>query len=396
MPLPIYLDHNATTPLAPEAAEAMRECYQRPFLNPASQHSFGREARRRLESAREQVGAILGAKTAAIDADQVIFTSGGTEANHLAIRGLAEAAARRNPPALDERPHLVVSSLEHPSVSALADQMGASGWRVDRLDADAQGRVRVDQLPRLIRPETRLVSVMLAQNETGVIQPIAEIAEICRQSGVAFHTDAAQAVAKIPVDFRALGAAALSASPHKFNGPVGAGILLLRHGVELAPQQFGGFQQGALRPGTESVALAVATARALELWHDDQAARAIHLHAVRDHFEALLTSSEVGVVVIGRDAPRIPNTSNLAFPGLNRQALFMALDQSGVACSTGSACASGSSEPSPVHLAMGLDDSLISSALRFSFGAATTLDEAAEAARRILFCCNSLRRQKHP
>lgn len=394
MDQPIYLDHNATTPLAPEVAEAMRECYLTPALNPASQHAFGRQARRTLEAARERIGELLGARIATSDADQVVFTSGGTEANNLALFGLKGAGETHSSRPVSPAPHAIVSAIEHPSVSTVEDEMERRGWQIDRLGVDTQGEVRVDQLENLLRPQTRFVAVVLGQNETGVLQPVAEIAAVCARHGVPCHSDAAQVVGKLPVDFGGLGVTTLSAAAHKFHGPLGIGVLLIRHGTELRPQLFGGFQQGGLRPGTESVALAVGMCRALELWHSEREARAARLRQLRDRFEAAVVEAWPNAIIIGRAAPRLPHTSNIAFVGLDRQALFMALDQAGVACSTGSACASGSSEPSPALLAMGLNRAVVGSALRFSLGATTSGQEVDEASRRISRCCNELGRQK--
>lgn len=403
----IYLDHNATTPVLPEVVEAMRACYEEPYLNPASQHEYGRRARRTLEAARERIAELLGAKTTGIDADQVLFTSGGTEANNLAVRGLLASRMgrlRRDPPLsgavdstesrLAESVHLIVSLLEHPSIAALADELASQGVQVDRLTANSDGVLQAAELSKLLRPGTRLLAAMLGQNETGVLQPIAELATTCAKHNVLVHTDAAQVIGKIPVDFRKLGVATMTVAAHKFHGPVGIGALLVRHGVELRPQLVGGFQQASLRPGTEPVALAVGLCRALELWHDEGEARVARLRQLRDHFEKQILAGWPSAVVIGRRAERLPQTSNIAFVGLDRQALFMALDQAGVACSTGSACASGSSEASPAHVAMGLEPALAKAALRFSFGATSTVADADEASCRILRCCNNLGRQK--
>jgi cysteine desulfurase len=235
---------------------------------------------------------------------------------------------------------------------------------------------------------------MLGQNETGVLQPVAELAAIAAKQGVPLHTDAAQVVGKLPVDFRALGVATMTVAAHKFHGPVGIGALVIRHDIQLQPQLFGGFQQAGLRPGTESVALAVGMCRALELWHAEHHERVTRMRELRDRFERAILVGWPAAIVIGAHADRLPHTSNIAFVGLDRQALFMALDQSGVACSTGSACASGSSETSPVLLAMGCTHAVSSSALRFSLGATTTAALIDEATRRILHCCNNLRREK--
>jgi cysteine desulfurase len=237
-----------------------------------------------------------------------------------------------------------------------------------------------------------LASIMLASNETGVLQPIAEAAAICRRHGVLLHTDATQVVGKLPVNFTELGVDALTATAHKFHGPLGVGILLLRHGVQLAPTMHGGFQQAGLRPGTESVALAIGMLTAIELWQREADARRERMTMLRDRFERAIRTGWPAAFVIGDQSPRLPHTSNIALVGLNRQALVMALDLAGVACSSGSACASGSSEPSPTLLAMGLPEEQISASVRFSLGASTTAAEIDEAARRILNVCNNLRR----
>jgi cysteine desulfurase len=400
----IYLDHNATTPVLPEVGEAMRACWAQPLLNPASQHGFGRAARRAVEDARERIGELLGAGPA----DRVVFTSGGTEANNLAVSGLCRVGTAhqlrdQNSPKragdLVGSAHptrVIVSTIEHPSVAALVEQLERSGYDVARLGADRNGVIRAAELGDLLQARASVVAAMLANNETGVVQPVAELAAIFGENGVPLHTDAAQAAGKLPIDFRKLGAATLTIAAHKFGGPVGIGALLVRNDIELQPQLFGGFQQAGTRPGTEAVALAVGMRTALELWEANRAMWTAHLRQLRDHFEEQLLAAgaleSCRPVVIGASAERLPHTSNIAFVGLDRQQLFLALDQAGVACSTGSACASGSSEPSPAHLAMGLDAGVISSALRFSFGVSTTREEVAEATCRIIKVCNHLRR----
>lgn len=378
---PIYLDHNSTTPIAPAVAVAMADAWATVPGNPASQHRFGRQARHRLEEAREGIAQLLGAKTTGMDADRLIFTSGGTEANYLALRGLAAKPG-----------HLVTSAIEHPSVLATVGQVEREGWQVDRLPADGRGVVLVDRLGALLRPETRLVSLMLGNNETGVLQPVAEAARICQRRGVPLHTDAVQVVGKLPVNFRELGIAALSCTAHKFHGPQGIGALLVRHGVTIEPQMHGGFQQEGLRPGTEPVALAVGMHAALRLWHDESLDRAARMAQLRDRLERQIVAGVRGAEVVGRDAPRLPHTTNIAFVGRDRQAIFMAIDLAGVACSTGSACASGSSEPSHVLVAMRCAEGVIRGSLRFSLGAFTTATEVDEAATRIIKGCNDLGR----
>ncbi len=386
---PIYLDHNATAPMLPEVADAVREASLHYGANPASQHEPGRRARRALEAARDSVRELLGASAN----DSVVFTSGGTESNNLALTGLSAQLQPSLVGAASLLGHIIISPLEHPSVYRTAEHLATQGWHVDRLPVTANGVVRVDALPALLQPDTRLVSAMLASNETGVLQPVAEVAALCRRRRIPVHTDATQVVGKLPVNFHELGVDALTFTAHKFHGPLGIGALIVRHGAVLASSFHGGFQQGALRPGTESVALVLGMRAALEAWHREALERCARMTAIRDELERQLTAGDPHAVVIGVAAPRLPHTSNIAFVGLDRQALVMALDLAGVACSTGSACASGSSEPSPALVAMDLPDEQISSSIRFSLGAATTPAEVDEAARRILSVVNRLRRE---
>ena len=379
-PPPIYLDHNSTTPTLSEVLTAMAECQQSVYANPESQHQLGRRARKVLEEAREGIARLLGAEMGGRKPDRLIFTSGGTEANNLALFGLAGAAPGT----------IVVSAIEHPSVARPAEALARRGWRVKRIGASAAGVVSVEQFTALLAECTasndrpRLVSIMLANNETGIVQPVEQFAELARAAGVPLHTDAAQAAGKLPVDFRRLGVAALSCAAHKFHGPRGIGALLLRGEVTLEPQLWGGFHQEGLRPGTECVALAVGMHVALASFQREQAARIERITRLRDRFEAAIRRGWPNVVVNGQPAERLPNTSNLSFPGFDRQALLMALDMAGIACSTGSACASGSREPSPTLLAMGLPDALVQSSLRFSLGTTTTEAEIDDAVGRIL------------
>ena len=398
----IYLDHNATTPTRPEVVEAMARCYGTIHANPASQHRPGQQARRALDDARQQIAEILDADLAPPRRDQLIFTSGGTEANNLAILGIARANAQ-------SPGQIIISSGEHQSVIEPAEHLLEQGWRLDTLGMTADGRVRLDQLPPLLNVsgQTRLVSVLLANHETGVLQPVAELAEVCNRAGVPLHTDAVQVAGKLPVSFRTLGVAAMTVTAHKFQGPLGIGALLIRDGVPLQPLMFGGHQQSGLRPGTESAALAVGMATALSLWQQEQDQFARRLQALRDRFEGGLlagicgagvspakaagTAAPQNVVIHGSKAARLPQTSNIAFPGLDGQVLLMALDLAGVACSVGSACSSGSTELSPTLRAMGLSNALVASSLRFSFGATTTEADIDEAVRRIIHVCRELR-----
>jgi cysteine desulfurase len=383
-PTTIYLDHNATTPMLPQAAEAVAAVYRSAAANPASQHTSGRYARRILEGARDSVAAILGARCDATHADQIIFTSGGTEANNLAILGLAGPS-----PA-----HMIVSAIEHPSVAAPAAHLRRLGWDVDILPVSDKGVVHVELLPDLLRPNTRLVSIVLANNETGVVQTVARAAQLCADRGVLLHTDAVQAVGKIAVDFQHINAAAMTLSAHKFHGPPGIGALLVRHDAKIAPLLHGGFQQAGARPGTEPVALAAGLQMALEHWHPQRNAIGRRMTDLRDEFELQLRGGWPDLVINGSPAERVPQTSNVSFPGLDRQALMMALDLAGVACSTGSACASGSSEPSTTLLAMRCPRPILDSSLRFSLGQQTTHSEINDAVSRILRICNELRSGK--
>ena len=381
----IYLDHNATTPIHPEVVEAMARCWREGHANPASQHQLGQKARRVVEDAREEIAEIFGAKVSSPRADRLIFTSGGTEANNLALFGISRAFAG-DPPG-----RVVVSAVEHASVLEPAQHLLDLGWRLDSLGVDSDGVAKVDRLDDLLCQETRLVSVMLGNHETGVLQPVAELARRCNEAGVPMHSDAVQVAGKLPIDFRGLGVAAMSVAAHKFRGPLGIGALIVRDGVRVEPLHFGGHQQWGMRPGTECVPLVVGMATALRIWQKEHETHFHHLLRLRDRFESGLKSGFPELVVNGTGAERLPQTSNVAFPGLDGQILLMALDMAGVACSVGSACSSGSSELSPTLLAMGLPKPVVASSLRFSFGATTTESEIDEAVRRILMVVHELR-----
>jgi cysteine desulfurase len=419
----IYLDHNATTPMRPEASEAMARCAAAGYANPASQHRPGQRARRVLEDAREKIAAILGADLAAPRRDRLIFTSGGTEANNLAVLGIARACLKDqqvnnchisegDSPIFVERKSgqspahsfvdpktpggappgkIVASAGEHPSVLEPVEFLLEHGWQVDMLGLTSAGVVRVEQLtPLLDRKNVQLVSVQLANHETGVLQPVAELAEMCQAAGVPLHTDAIQAVGKMSVNFKELGVAAMSIAAHKFRGPLGIGALLLRDGIAIEPLLFGGHQQAGLRPGTESIALAVGMATALELFEKEHSELTRRLASLRNRFERGIRESLHSAIINGATAGRLPQTSNVTFPGIEGEVLRMALDLAGVACSVGSACSSGSTELSPTLRAMGLSGALASSSLRFSLGATTTDAEIDEAVRRIVHVCGEL------
>ncbi len=377
----IYLDNNATTPLLPAVWESMRPYLTETFGNPASAHAVGRQARRALEDAREAIAAHLGAA-----AEEVIFTSGATEANNLALFGLCG-----EPPG-----HLLASPIEHPSVAEPLRQLSAGGFALDLLPVDGHGLVHAPSLAEHLRPDTRLVAVMLANHETGALQPIRPLTE-----GLAgrarFHCDATQAIGKIPVHFHDLGVDTLALSAHKFHGPKGIGALLLRRGVKLRPRTWGGHQQHGHRPGTEPVALAVGLACALDCACREMNDRLAHVRRLREHFLAQLQVHAAPIVLNGPDDRRdtgllgIPHTINVSFPGVRADLLLMNLDLAGVACSTGSACSSGSLLPSPVLQAMGVADAVRNSAMRFSLSPLLTLHDIEEAARRIVDVVRRLR-----
>ncbi|HKB04709.1 MAG TPA: cysteine desulfurase family protein [Gemmataceae bacterium] len=370
----IYLDHAATTPVLPEAWEAMRPFADEHFGNPASAHAAGRKARQALEDARERIASLLGAM-----AGEVIFTSGATEANNLAIFGLAGS-----PPG-----HILASPIEHPCITEPLRQLAARGFEVEWLPVGQDGIVSADAFRDHLQPDTHLAVVILVNHETGAIQPVADFSVLSTQYSV-LHTDAAQAAGKIPVSFRDLDVTSLSLSAHKFGGPKGIGALLLRRGIRLAPQLFGGHQQQGRRPGTEAVALAVGMATALEISAsrvDEALAATCHK---RQRFLTHLESDCPPVVVNG-PADGSPYLLNVSFPECRADVLLMKLDLAGVACSTGSACSSGSLLPSPVLEAMGVPDEVLRSAMRFSFSPATTDQELDEAAARVAVCVKRLR-----
>ena len=291
----IYLDHNATTAVHPEVADAMAEFYGAGYANPASQHRAGRRARQVVEDAREAIGHILGAGTTGTQADRLIFTSGGTESNNLALFGL-----------LDKPPgRVIISGIEHPSVLTTAEYLGGRGYEIQYLRVTQNGVMDVEHMRHLLNSETQLVSVMMANNETGVLQPVDQIAEICRDAGVPMHTDAVQAVGKIPVHFRQIGATALTLTAHKFHGPRGIGALLVHGRASLQPLMRGGFQQWGLRPGTENVELILGLRRALEVWQRDHQTRAVRMAALRDRFEDQLRATGIKLVVNGVGARRL-------------------------------------------------------------------------------------------
>jgi cysteine desulfurase len=371
----IYLDNNATTPLLPAVWEAMRPFYFDFAGNPASSHHVGRKARQALHEARDQTAALLGAF-----ADEILFTSGATEANNLAIFGLCDA-----PPG-----HLVISPIEHPCVTEPARHLAQSGFALDYLRVDADGRVIPDSLVGQLRSDTRLVALMLANHETGTIQPIEQLCALLPEN-IVFHCDAAAAAGKIPIDCHKLGVTTLTVSAHKFHGPKGVGALVLRRGTRLRPLLHGGHQQQGKRPGTEPVALAVGLATALHLAVTEMEVRWRTVQTLRHRFLDLLRAVAAPVVINGPEEAGVPHTLNVSFPGCAADLLLMNLDLAGVACSTGSACSSGSLLPSPVLQAMHVPDPVLRSALRFSFSPLLSEEAAIEAAHRTAAVVRRLR-----
>lgn len=374
----IYLDNNATTPLDPEVLEAMLPYLgtspAAPFGNPASAHRFGRHARRGLEEARETVAALLDARP-----DEVVFTSGATEANNWAVSALAG-----KPPG-----QVLCSAVEHPSVLEPVRRLAERGFEVAWLPVDAVGQVRLETVQE-VAAGARLAALMLANNETGAVQPVVALRDLLGEDAP-LHCDAVQAVGRVPVSFRALGAVTLSLSAHKFHGPKGVGALLVRRGLRLRPMLAGGHQQMGLRPGTEPVALAVGLARALQIADRDGPERLQKVERLRGRLLAYLEREAAPVVLNGPRAGGIPHTLNLSFPGCRGDALLIRLDLDGVACSTGSACSSGSLLPSPVLQAMGVPDAVLHSAMRFSLSAMLTEEDVDEAGRRIARAVRALR-----
>jgi len=355
----VYLDHNATTPLDERVLAAMLPFLREQYGNASSRHEFGTQARRAVECAREQVSALVGAVPA-----QVVFTSGGTESNNAFIKG---AAGMLRPS------QIVVSAIEHPCVAKPAAELARAGWTLGKLATDGDGRVSVEDATRAMNEPTAIASVMLANNETGVIQNVATIGERARAAGAWMHTDAVQALGKIAIDFVALNVHAMTLSAHKIYGPKGAGALVLDKRIELKPLLSGGGHEQGLRSGTENVAGIVGFGAACELATSRLRELAPRLAALRDQFERGLAN--LGATVFGAAATRIPNTSYFALDGIDGETLVVELDKAGFAVASGAACSSASTEPSATLLAMGVAPEMARGAVRVSVGAANTLAE---------------------
>jgi cysteine desulfurase len=352
----IYLDNNATTAIHPDVLSVLESSLRDVFGNASSIHREGQAARRLIEDARESVARLIGAT-----ARDVVFTSGGTESNNAAIFGAVSSGGRF---------HIVTSSIEHPSVAEAVRELERRGCEVTRIDPARTGLVAASDVVDAIRPDTHLVAVMMANNETGVVQPVEEIGRACRERGVHFHCDAVQAAGKIAIDVESIQCDTLSLSAHKLHAPKGIGALYVRRGLTMGSHLFGGAQERRRRAGTENVPLAAAFGAAASL--PDSAPR---VAALRNRFESHLGESSFDFTINGADVRRLPNTSNVTFHGADGEGIVIGLDLSGVAVSTGSACSSGRVEPSPVLLAMGLMPEDARATVRFSLSRFTTEEE---------------------
>jgi cysteine desulfurase len=382
----IYLDHAASTALRPEVRAAMEPFLGERFGNPSSVHRWGRQARNALEEARERLATSLGANRR-----EIVFTGGGTEADNIAVLGCWRRAESGRPGA--GRPGTVVlSAVEHKAVSEAGKQAGREGAEVIVLGVDEQGRVAVDAVAEALSARPAVVSVMWGNNEVGTIEPVAEIAALCRAAGVPFHTDAVQAFGKVRVRVDECGCDLLSVSAHKIGGPMGTGALFVRGGLELQPLGFGGGQERALRPGTEAVASAVGIALAAELAVAAVEGESARLSGLRDELEQRVRAAVPGVTVNGEPAPRLPHISSLNISDADGEALLISLDLAGVGASGGSACHSGSSAGSPVLAAMGRDIPG-EATIRFSLGRTTAPAEIAVAAERLAAVVARLRQE---
>ena len=365
---PIYLDHNATTPLLPEVVEAMLPYLREHFGNPSSGHVYGIRARNAVARAREQVASALGC-----DAEEIIFTSGGTEASNLAIRGLLESV---------ERKRVVTTRVEHPATARLCAWLEGHGYVVIRLGVDGDGRARLDEARDAIDRDTALVTVMHSNNETGVLQPVAELARLAHAAGARVHTDAAQSVGKVPVRVRELDVDLLSVAGHKLYAPKGVGALYVKRGTPLAPLVLGASHEHGLRPGTENVASIVGLGVACEAVTRDLAATAARLKALRDLLWERLASGVPGLVLNGHRELRLPNTLNVRFPRASGTALLEGAPE--VAASTGSACHEGQESASAVILEMGVQPEDAVGSVRLTLGRNTTEEQVRRAAEALV------------
>jgi cysteine desulfurase len=381
----IYLDHNATTPVEPAVLDAMLPFFSGDFGNASSIHTFGQRARSAVETAREQVAALLNARP-----QEIVFTSGGTESDNHAIFGVVNAAA-----AAATAKHIITSSLEHEAVLNTCQALEKQSVAVTYLPVNRDGLINLDDLRKSLRPETVLITVMHANNELGTVQPLAEIGRIAAEADIYFHTDAVQSVGKIPVDVKSLRLDLLSLSGHKLYAPKGIGALFIKGGARIRQFLYGGHHQRGFRPGTENVAGIVGLGKAAELARIALDSDAQRISGLRDKLEHGLLSRIPDSHANAANAPRTPNTSNITFSGIEGEALIIALDLKGLACSTGAACSSGAVEPSHVLTAIGLPASEARASIRFSLGRHTTAADI-DAALEIVPVAVALLRQLSP
>jgi cysteine desulfurase len=360
----VYFDHNATTPLAPEVTEIVVSCLGQTFGNASSIHYFGQAAKQRLEAARRSLASLIHAHPT-----EIVFTGGGTEADNLALLGVARVAAGQH----GKPGHLITSAIEHPAVLSACGQLEREGFEITRLRVGSAGAVDPADVRAALRPDTVLISVMHANNETGVIQPIGEIGQIAREAGVPFHADGIQALGKLAVDVKALGIDLYSMSAHKLYAPKGVGALYVRKGLRLHPVLFGGHHERDRRPGTENVPGIAGFGAAADV-ASKHAAESARIAELRDRLEESVLDRIPDTGVNGRRA-RIPNTTNIYFDGIDGEALVIALDLRGFAVSTGSACSSGAVTPSHVLTAMGLLPDRARASVRFSLGMGNTAEQ---------------------
>jgi cysteine desulfurase len=359
----VYLDYNSTTPIDPAVRDVMNRIMADNYGNPSSVHRIGQKAKAALEDARERMAKLIGAQAA-----EIYFTSGGTESDNMAIKGAAWARRHKGK-------HLITSAVEHHAVLSTMQYLEREGFDVTYLGCDHHGVVSVDELRRALRPDTTVVSIMAANNETGEIQPIREMADICREAGVIFHTDAVQAVGKMPIDINNLGIDMLSLSAHKLYGPKGIGALYIRRGTMMTPVIHGGAHEKRKRAGTENLPAIVGMATALEIACEKMESEHQRLSELSRYFVDKITAQIDDVFLNGSRDNRIPSTVNLSFKGVEGEAILLSLDLKGVAASSGSACSSGSLESSHVLKAMGIDPVLAQGSIRFSMGRPTTRED---------------------
>jgi cysteine desulfurase len=358
----VYVDNNATTMTAPEVLESMQPFFCRLYGNPSSMHQFGGQVKKHIDRAREQAASLLGAQSS-----EIIFTSCGTESNNAAIRGLLAAEP--------DKKHIITSRVEHPAVKNVFQHLGQSGYRVSELSVDREGRLDLDELREVLSDDTALVSLMWANNETGVIFPVEQAAEMVRAAGAVFHCDAVQAAGKIPIDLSRTPIDMLSISGHKLHAPKGIGVLYVRKGTHFSPWLLGGHQENGRRAGTENVSGIVGLGRACELARECIEAENTVVQQLRDRLEQELLERAIDASVNGDTVNRLPNTANISFKYIEGESILILLSEVGIAASSGSACTSGSLEPSHVLRAMGVPFTRVHGSVRFSLSRYTTKED---------------------